>query len=171
MNNQTSSLGCANRSCGPRQPGRLILNGVPRCHPPSAIQLQYRCPPGAVDREFGLYFAGNVAVGAVPKAWEQPRDSGLPILMSWRPFPTHLGRTDFLRLQQKKCLLLRQNRCLFCPAFNRRNVCLKSRHLSCLQQGKNLDAACNAAMSRAWSSSSETLSVVSRAGHIEARTN
>ena len=32
----TSSLGCANRSCGPPKPGRLLLSGVRRCRRRSA---------------------------------------------------------------------------------------------------------------------------------------
>ena len=32
----TSSIGCANRSCGPPKPGRLLLSGVRRCRRRSA---------------------------------------------------------------------------------------------------------------------------------------
>ena len=36
QNLSTSSLGCANRSCGPPKPGRLLLSGVRRCRRRSA---------------------------------------------------------------------------------------------------------------------------------------
>ena len=44
VNMLTSSIGCANRSCGPPKPGRLLLSGVRRCR---------RGPDGAPEGPWG----------------------------------------------------------------------------------------------------------------------